>query len=170
MPELLAALSGLGLGLSLIVAIGSQNAFVLRQGLRRQGVGTVVLVWIDRSSGRADSAGVIGTPGSARTARSVGTRITRSAATGSATDAAGIATRRGRVAAEALVVHCSPARRLEGRTACLGHGTNLRAGAGRGHGAVIPIAGPASLTLAGGLIRSMMAGACCRMVNRSSSS
>lgn len=29
-----AAVSGLGLGLSLIVAIGSQNAFVLRQGLR----------------------------------------------------------------------------------------------------------------------------------------
>jgi len=45
-PELLAALSGLGLGLSLIVAIGSQNAFVLRQGLRRQGVGTVVLVCV----------------------------------------------------------------------------------------------------------------------------
>ena len=37
--DLLAALSGLGLGLSLIVAIGSQNAFVLRQGLRRQRVG-----------------------------------------------------------------------------------------------------------------------------------
>jgi len=29
---LLTALSGLALGLSLIVAIGSQNAFVLRQG------------------------------------------------------------------------------------------------------------------------------------------
>ncbi|MCL3860910.1 LysE/ArgO family amino acid transporter [Actinotalea sp. K2] len=43
-PHLLAALSGLGLGLSLIVAIGSQNAFVLRQGLRRQRVGAVVLV------------------------------------------------------------------------------------------------------------------------------
>ena len=43
-PHLLAALSGLGLGLSLIVAIGSQNAFVLRQGLRRHQVGTVVLV------------------------------------------------------------------------------------------------------------------------------
>ncbi len=42
--NLLAALSGLGLGLSLIVAIGSQNAFVLRQGLRRHQVGTVVLV------------------------------------------------------------------------------------------------------------------------------
>jgi len=33
-----------GLGLSLIVAIGSQNAFVLRQGLRAQGVGPVALV------------------------------------------------------------------------------------------------------------------------------
>ena len=44
LPDLLAVLSGLGLGLSLIVAIGAQNAFVLRQGLRRQHVGTVVLV------------------------------------------------------------------------------------------------------------------------------
>jgi L-lysine exporter family protein LysE/ArgO len=44
--DLLTALSGLGLGLSLIVAIGAQNAFVLRQGLRRQHVGTVVLVCV----------------------------------------------------------------------------------------------------------------------------
>jgi L-lysine exporter family protein LysE/ArgO len=34
---------GLALGLGLIVAIGSQNAFVLRQGLRREHVGSVVL-------------------------------------------------------------------------------------------------------------------------------
>ena len=34
---------GLALGLGLIVAIGAQNAFVLRQGLRREHVGTVVL-------------------------------------------------------------------------------------------------------------------------------
>ncbi|MDO5681431.1 MAG: LysE/ArgO family amino acid transporter [Propionibacteriaceae bacterium] len=39
---LLASLSGLGFGLSLIVAIGAQNAFVLRQGLRREHVGPVV--------------------------------------------------------------------------------------------------------------------------------
>ena len=45
-PELLVALSGLGLGLSLIVAIGSQNAFVLRQGLRRERVALVVLVCV----------------------------------------------------------------------------------------------------------------------------
>jgi L-lysine exporter family protein LysE/ArgO len=44
LADLLATLSGLGLGLSLIVAIGAQNAFVLRQGLRRQFVGPVVLV------------------------------------------------------------------------------------------------------------------------------
>ena len=36
-------LQGLTLGLGLIVAIGSQNAFVLRQGLRREHVGAVVL-------------------------------------------------------------------------------------------------------------------------------
>ncbi|SDN87308.1 L-lysine exporter family protein LysE/ArgO [Klenkia soli] len=37
-------LAGLGLGLSLIVAIGAQNAFVLRQGLRREHVAAVVAV------------------------------------------------------------------------------------------------------------------------------
>jgi L-lysine exporter family protein LysE/ArgO len=37
-------LSGLGFGLSLIVAIGAQNAFVLRQGLRREHVLAVVVV------------------------------------------------------------------------------------------------------------------------------
>lgn len=36
--------SGLGLGLSLIVAIGAQNAFLLRQGLRREHVLPVVVV------------------------------------------------------------------------------------------------------------------------------
>ncbi len=39
---LLAALAGLGFGLTLIVAIGAQNAFVLRQGLRREHVALVV--------------------------------------------------------------------------------------------------------------------------------
>ncbi|MCO7218199.1 LysE family transporter [Klenkia sp. PcliD-1-E] len=39
-----AVLAGLGLGLSLIVAIGAQNAFVLRQGLRREHVAAVVAV------------------------------------------------------------------------------------------------------------------------------
>ena len=41
---MLAALSGLGFGLSLIVAIGAQNAFVLRQGLRREHVLPVVVI------------------------------------------------------------------------------------------------------------------------------
>jgi L-lysine exporter family protein LysE/ArgO len=41
---LLAALAGLGTGLSLIVAIGAQNAFVLRQGIRRQHVAAVVAI------------------------------------------------------------------------------------------------------------------------------
>jgi len=41
---LLAALSGLGFGLSLIIAIGAQNAFVLRQGLRREHVLVVVAI------------------------------------------------------------------------------------------------------------------------------
>lgn len=41
---LLSALAGLGLGLSLIVAIGAQNAFVLRQGLRREHIVAVILI------------------------------------------------------------------------------------------------------------------------------
>ncbi|MFF6958706.1 LysE family transporter [Streptomyces sp. NPDC008317] len=41
---LLAALAGLGTGLSLIVAIGAQNAFVLRQGIRREHVAAVVAI------------------------------------------------------------------------------------------------------------------------------
>ncbi|MFL6170054.1 MAG: LysE/ArgO family amino acid transporter [Ornithinibacter sp.] len=43
---LTAALAGLGLGLGLIVAIGAQNAFVLRQGIRHEHVLVVVLVCI----------------------------------------------------------------------------------------------------------------------------
>jgi L-lysine exporter family protein LysE/ArgO len=39
-----ASLDGLLTGLTLIVAIGAQNAYVLRQGLRRSGVGPVVAV------------------------------------------------------------------------------------------------------------------------------
>ena len=41
---LVAAVAGLGTGLSLIVAIGAQNAYVLRQGLRREHVGVVVAI------------------------------------------------------------------------------------------------------------------------------
>ena len=41
---LLAAIAGLGFGLSLIIAIGAQNAFVLRQGLRREHVLVVVVI------------------------------------------------------------------------------------------------------------------------------
>ena len=41
---LTAALAGLALGGSLIVAIGAQNAFVLRQGLRREHVVAVVAI------------------------------------------------------------------------------------------------------------------------------
>ncbi|WP_242480638.1 LysE/ArgO family amino acid transporter [Rhodovibrio sodomensis] len=42
LPLLGAGWQGFGLGLGLIVAIGAQNAFVLRQGLRRQHVALVV--------------------------------------------------------------------------------------------------------------------------------
>src|SRR3954465_1266268 len=43
-PALLAAASGLALGLGLIVAIGAQNAFVLRRGVRLEHVSAVVAV------------------------------------------------------------------------------------------------------------------------------
>lgn len=36
-------IEGLALSFGLIVAIGAQNAFVLRQGLRREYIGSVVL-------------------------------------------------------------------------------------------------------------------------------
>ena len=41
-----AAAAGFALGASLIIAIGAQNAYVLRQGLKGQHVGPVVLVCI----------------------------------------------------------------------------------------------------------------------------
>lgn len=41
---MLPVLSGLGLGLSLIIAIGAQNVFVLRQGIRREHVLPVVII------------------------------------------------------------------------------------------------------------------------------
>lgn len=43
-PIALHALAGFGLGISLIAAIGAQNAFVLRQGLRREHVLVVVVI------------------------------------------------------------------------------------------------------------------------------
>ena len=43
-PVILSLLSGLASGLSLIVAIGAQNAFVLRQGVQRSHVLLVVAV------------------------------------------------------------------------------------------------------------------------------
>lgn len=42
-PDFIAAFAGFRLGLGLIVAIGAQNAFVLRQGLRREHVFAVAL-------------------------------------------------------------------------------------------------------------------------------
>lgn len=50
---------GLALSLGLIVAIGAQNAFVLRQGLRREHVGTVVL-WCALADALLIAAGVLG--------------------------------------------------------------------------------------------------------------
>jgi L-lysine exporter family protein LysE/ArgO len=53
------ALAGLGFGLSLIVAIGAQNAFVLRQGLRREYVGDAVAICV-ASDAVLIAAGVAG--------------------------------------------------------------------------------------------------------------
>lgn len=44
MTAAVVALTGLATGLGLIVAIGAQNAFVLRQGIRRDGIAGVVAV------------------------------------------------------------------------------------------------------------------------------
>jgi L-lysine exporter family protein LysE/ArgO len=54
-----AAVSGFLVGLGLIVAIGAQNAFVLRQGLRREHVGAVVLA-CGLSDALLMTAGVLG--------------------------------------------------------------------------------------------------------------
>ena len=56
MQELMA---GFGLGLGLIAAIGAQNAFVLRQGIRREHVLAVCLVCA-LSDALLISAGVAG--------------------------------------------------------------------------------------------------------------
>lgn len=53
------ALRGLFLGLGLIVAIGAQNAFVLRQGLRREHVGVVVAFCV-LADASLIAAGVLG--------------------------------------------------------------------------------------------------------------
>jgi L-lysine exporter family protein LysE/ArgO len=50
---------GLSLSFGLIVAIGAQNAFVLRQGLRREHVGSVVL-FCTLADGLLIAAGVLG--------------------------------------------------------------------------------------------------------------
>jgi L-lysine exporter family protein LysE/ArgO len=50
---------GLALSLGLIVAIGAQNAFVLRQGLRREHVGSIVLFCALADAGLI-AAGVLG--------------------------------------------------------------------------------------------------------------
>lgn len=53
------AVAGLGFGLSLIVAIGAQNAYVLRQGLRREHIGGVVALCV-ASDAVLIAAGVAG--------------------------------------------------------------------------------------------------------------
>ena len=58
-------LSGLGIGLSLIVAIGAQNAFVLKQGLLRQHV-LAVCLFCAASDAALIAAGVAGAGAIAR--------------------------------------------------------------------------------------------------------
>ena len=60
-------LSGLGIGLSLIVAIGAQNAFVLKQGLLRQHV-LAVCLFCAASDAALIAAGVAGAGAIARNA------------------------------------------------------------------------------------------------------
>lgn len=70
--------SGLMMGFALIMAIGPQNAFVLRQGVRREHVGAVVLICMvsDAVMITAGTAGidllVAGAPGSVQAIRWIG--------------------------------------------------------------------------------------------------
>ena len=57
--QLLAFLSALGLVLGLIVSIGGQNAYLLRQGIRKQHVGALVLLFA-ASDAVLQTAGVLG--------------------------------------------------------------------------------------------------------------
>jgi L-lysine exporter family protein LysE/ArgO len=58
-PALEAGATGFALGASLIIAIGAQNAFVLRQGLKREHVGLVV-AFCALSDALLMTAGVLG--------------------------------------------------------------------------------------------------------------
>lgn len=64
-PALAAALQGLALSFGLIVAIGAQNAFVLRQGLRREHVAPIVL-FCALADALLIAAGVAGMAGALR--------------------------------------------------------------------------------------------------------
>lgn len=57
--QIFAFLSALGLVLGLIISIGGQNAFLLRQGIRKEHVGVVVLVF-SASDALLQAAGVLG--------------------------------------------------------------------------------------------------------------
>lgn len=57
--QLLAFLSALGLVLGLIISIGGQNAYLLRQGIKREHVGVIVAVFI-ASDVTLQAAGVLG--------------------------------------------------------------------------------------------------------------
>jgi L-lysine exporter family protein LysE/ArgO len=70
-----AAAAGLALGAGLIVAIGAQNAFVLRQGLRREHVGPVVL-FCAGADALLMTAGVLGVGGALAAAPRLATALT----------------------------------------------------------------------------------------------
>ncbi len=67
--------AGFGLGGSLIVAIGAQNAFVLRQGLARRHVGAVVLVCAVADA-LLMTAGVLGVGAALRSLPALATALT----------------------------------------------------------------------------------------------
>ncbi|MFI9803473.1 LysE/ArgO family amino acid transporter [Streptomyces sp. NPDC052301] len=109
---LTAAVAGFGTGLSLIVAIGAQNAFVLRQGVRRDavlavvgicalsdavlialgvgGVGAVVVAW----PGTVRAVGIVGGAFLLCYGALAARRVLRPGATGLATDGEATGSRR----------------------------------------------------------------------------
>ncbi len=112
------AIQGFLTGLSLIVAIGAQNAFVLRQGIRREHVLTVVVVCAAADAVLV-TAGILGL-GAAISTHPVAITVARVGGAGFLAAFAVLALRRARRPERLLPADDAPATHLGVLLACLG--------------------------------------------------